>query len=149
MKDKIEKILREVWEDNMSFESEGSEETIKNAINQLSTLIQEERKDAVEGFVDFMERRKRSDFFINELIKEYLESEGVKSNEKDDTPEMLDRTTDSFEYYYWCYDFGDGGVAYKNSVEFIVIADNEHAALKKAGEIVKRDIYKLISVDKR
>jgi len=54
-------------------------------------------------------------------VKKYFPEQYKKwanplDNEKDDTPEMLDRNTDSFEYYYWCYDFGDGGVAYKNSV---------------------------------
>lgn len=70
-----------------------------NFVNDLYTIIQEERgnayssgfddckkltdilvgikkKEAVEGFVKYMERRKRSDFFINELMNEYLESEG-------------------------------------------------------------------------
>jgi hypothetical protein len=56
MKKKIEKILTVVWEDNNSWESEGSKETIKKALDELSTLIQEEREETVRGFItDFIE----------------------------------------------------------------------------------------------
>jgi flagellar biosynthesis/type III secretory pathway protein FliH len=56
MKEKIEKILTVVWEDNNSWESEGSKETIKKALDELSTLIQEERKEAYKkGVVDGFE----------------------------------------------------------------------------------------------
>ena len=66
---------------------------------ELSTLIQEERKDAVEGFVEWLYNNVPNTAIKAKDVAGYLESEGVKSNEKDDTTKMLDRTTDNKEYY--------------------------------------------------
>lgn len=79
MKDKIEEIVNK----KLAYcPVEGNSDIyrvhrhrVEELKGEISTLIQAERKEAVEGFVKYMERRKRSDFFINELMDEYLESE--------------------------------------------------------------------------
>ena len=71
MKEKIEEILKVVWEDNNSWESEGSEETIKKALKKLSTLIQSERKKAVKGFAHWCESNKLGSCVLSDA-EEYL-----------------------------------------------------------------------------
>ena len=99
MKDKIEDKLDEILEEHISEEDERMEFRLvvydyMAMRGKILTLIQEERKnnikvvwnevcekikdDSVREFVKYMAERKMSNFYIDELMEEYLESEGKK-----------------------------------------------------------------------
>ena len=82
MKEKIEEILESVdllrcIETNPSnFWDSASYDDL---VERLTTLIQEEKKEAVRGFADLVYRSFiNNDLKIHALIEEYLESEGKK-----------------------------------------------------------------------
>lgn len=93
MKEKIEEIVNKYTNSPMAF-ADGVERVtfqeryfpVSDLVKELSTLIQQERKEAVRGFADLVyESFRNHDLKIHALIEEYLESEGVKEHEKDDT----------------------------------------------------------------
>jgi ferritin len=70
MKEKIEDKLQYI-------KDAGFELTDYETVDMLYTLIQEEKKEAVEGFADLVyESFRNHDLKIHALIEEYLESEG-------------------------------------------------------------------------
>lgn len=61
-------------------------ELFGETVKHLTTLINQEKKEAVGGFADVVyESFRNHDLKIHALIEEYFESEGVKEHEKDDT----------------------------------------------------------------
>jgi len=51
------------------------------------------------------------------------------------------------KYKYWCYDNGTGTVPIINSVEVEVCAFGEEIALKNVQQVIKRNVYKLLTVE--
>ena len=90
MKDKIIQIVRNIASasgDSLADVADIYEENyFKKEIDELSTLIQEERKDAVEGFVDSIKWKDTKEIDITDdlidgrslvnQVKEYLSSIG-------------------------------------------------------------------------
>ncbi len=91
MKEKIEEIVSksDIWyyysdsDSNIGFERQ--QEAKNFLVNDLSTLIQEERKDAVEGFVEYLKLERKIFYaeptlfaLLEKASAEYLESEGEK-----------------------------------------------------------------------
>ena len=51
------------------------------------------------------------------------------------------------KYKYWCYNNGTGTVPIIDSVEVIIEAFGEEKALEKIKKTIKRDVYKLMTVE--
>ena len=89
MKEKIEEILGRYTNSPVAFDDGVERVTfqeryfpISDLVKELSTLIQEERKDAVKKFAGFLSDHDKSEgsvYWYDEMVEEYLkESEGKK-----------------------------------------------------------------------
>lgn len=73
MKEKIEEILARFGSDIGIYDIDN----FNTALKELSTLIQQEREEAVRGFVEYMQKQEEPYFYkfdLGSYLQEYLQS---------------------------------------------------------------------------